>query len=211
MKRKRIFTTLNYIEPLAVLRYLIFLPPANEVCEGYVFTCVCLSTGGCAWQGACVHGRGACMCGRGACMVGGHVWQGDVHGKGGMHGKGVCMAGGACMAGGHVWQGGMAHTPGRYHEIWSMSGQYASYWNAFLFLYPITQAIKPGFGVLPQPIKYSFEWNEILTVICVIFQNEEPLMTNSDNSDFTEMGIVEAWQGACMHGRGACMCGRGHA
>ena len=23
------------------------LPPANEVCEGYVFTCVCLSTGGC--------------------------------------------------------------------------------------------------------------------------------------------------------------------
>ena len=43
-----------------------------------------------------------------------------------------------------------------------------------------------------QPLKYPFEWNEILTVICVIFQNEEPLMTNSDNSDFTGMGIVEA-------------------
>ena len=24
-----------------------FLPPANEVCEGYVFTGVCLSMGGC--------------------------------------------------------------------------------------------------------------------------------------------------------------------
>ena len=23
------------------------LPPANEVCEGYVFTVICLSTGGC--------------------------------------------------------------------------------------------------------------------------------------------------------------------
>ena len=35
----------------------MLLPPANEVCEGYVFTGVCLSTGwvGCAWQeGACV-------------------------------------------------------------------------------------------------------------------------------------------------------------
>ena len=25
----------------------LYLPPANEVCEGYVFTGVCLSTGGC--------------------------------------------------------------------------------------------------------------------------------------------------------------------
>ena len=25
---------------------MTFLPPANEVCEGYVFTGVCLSTGG---------------------------------------------------------------------------------------------------------------------------------------------------------------------
>ena len=35
------------------------------------------------------------------------------------------------MVGGHAWQGGMR---GRYHEIQSMSGQYTSYWNAFLFL-----------------------------------------------------------------------------
>ena len=50
---------------------------------------------------------------------------------------------GACMAGGgHVWQGGMcmargcawhACPPGRYYNIWSLSGRYASYWNAFLY------------------------------------------------------------------------------
>ena len=48
------------------------LPPANEVCEGYVFTRVCqsfCSQGGRAWPGgACV--AGACVA-RGACMPGG--------------------------------------------------------------------------------------------------------------------------------------------
>ena len=39
------------------------LPPANEVCEGYVFTGVCLFTGG------GVHGRRACV------AEGDHVWQ----------------------------------------------------------------------------------------------------------------------------------------
>ena len=62
-----------------------------------------------AWQGA-VHGRGACM-------------------AGGMHGKGACVTGGACMAGGRVWLGGVL---ARYYEIRSMSGRYASYWNAYL-------------------------------------------------------------------------------
>ena len=46
-------------------------------------------------------GRRACIVG--ACVVGGHAWQGGVHGRacvaGGMHGKGVCMAGG------NVWWG----------------------------------------------------------------------------------------------------------
>ena len=43
------------------------LPPANEVCEGYVFTGVCLSTPG----GGGVRGfiRGACMV-----LFGGHAW-----------------------------------------------------------------------------------------------------------------------------------------
>ena len=103
---------------------LHLLRPANEICEGYVFTRVCLSTGVCVWQGG-MHGRG------------GHVWQGCVHGRGvqaggvqaggvqagGVHGRGH---GGVCVVGGHACHG-------RYHGIRSMSGRYASYWNAFLF------------------------------------------------------------------------------
>ena len=63
----------------------------------------------------------------------GGAWQGAVRGVGGMHGGGhvwwgACMVGG-CVAGGGAWQRGMC---GRYHEIRSMSGRYASYWNAFL-------------------------------------------------------------------------------
>ena len=89
---------------------------------------VILSTGECAWQGACMaggmHGRG--VCGRGhawqrGCMVGGGAcaWQGAV--CGGRHAWwGACVAGGctwqgrgACVAGwryawqGCAWQGGM--------------------------------------------------------------------------------------------------------
>ena len=47
-------------------------------------------------------------------MAGVCVWQ-----VGGMHGGGACVA----------------HTlpPGGYYEIRSMSGRYASSWNAFLF------------------------------------------------------------------------------
>ena len=61
---------------------------------------------------------------------------------GGMHGRGACVAGGmhdrGCVTAGcawredisgwgYAWQGGV-------HGIRSMSGRYASYWNAFLFL-----------------------------------------------------------------------------
>ena len=55
-----------------------------------------------------VAGVGACV------IVGGCVWlQGGVHGCGGVRGgRGACVG---------------------YDEIRSMSGQYASYWNAFLF------------------------------------------------------------------------------
>ena len=84
-------------------------------------TCVvgeCMS-GVCAWQGVCMAGGhawwGVCVaggvCGRGACMAGGHAWWGACVVEG-------CVVGGMCG--------------GRYYEIWSMSGQYASYWNAFL-------------------------------------------------------------------------------
>ena len=74
-----------------------YLPAANEVCEGYVFTPVCLSTGG----GACVvvGARGSRVC----------VVED-------MHGRGACPL----------------RQILRDTVIGSMSGRYASYWNAFL-------------------------------------------------------------------------------
>ena len=64
--------------------FCVLLPPANEVCEGYVFTGVCHS----------VHGGGGVRgCSRGACMVapGGHAWL--LPGGGGH----------AWLPGGHAW------------------------------------------------------------------------------------------------------------
>ena len=84
--------------------------------------------------GACVVG-GACMAGgvqgRGVCGRGvrgrGCAWQRGMHG--GHAWQGACMAGGMCVAGGAC----VVHMPpDRYYEIRSMSGWYASYWNAFL-------------------------------------------------------------------------------
>ena len=75
-----------------------YLPPANEVCEGYVFTGVCDS----------VNRGGVRGCSRGACVVlfgGGHAWfyLGGMHGFiwGGVHGfiRGACMV----LFGGHAW------------------------------------------------------------------------------------------------------------
>ena len=98
----------------------------------FLHVCVC-PQGGHAWQ-AGGHAWWGGMHGE-ACVVGGHAW-------GGMCGRGhawwgACVAGGmvggmhggvgVCVAGGHVCHG-------RYHGIRSMSGRYASYWNAFLFL-----------------------------------------------------------------------------
>ena len=110
---------------------------------------VCMVTGGACMVAGGMHGcQGACM------VAGGHVWQrggmrgerGNVWQRGGMHCKeGACIAkgdmhgkGGPFVAkGGHAWQrGGMRGKRGAcvgYDEIRSMSGQYASYWNAFLF------------------------------------------------------------------------------
>ena len=88
--------------------------------------------GGCAW------------------LPGGHAWL--PWGMHGCQGVGVCMVGGmhGCQGGhawlpeGHAWlpggmhgcQGGMHGCQGvciGYNQIRSMSGWYASYWNAFLF------------------------------------------------------------------------------
>ena len=113
-------------------------------------------SGGCAWLLRGVGGLGGGLHGfsGGACVVfsGGHVcfFQGGMRGffPGGMRGFfwGACMVffrggmhglfPGACMvfSGGHAWffLGGGACVG--YDDIRSMSGRYASYWNAFLFV-----------------------------------------------------------------------------
>ena len=76
-------------------------------------------------RGGGMHGRGVCMAGV-ACMAGGACVVGGMCCR-----EGVCVAGGCAWwggmgGGGCVWQGGM-------HGIPSMSGWYTSYWNAFLF------------------------------------------------------------------------------
>ena len=74
-----------------------------------------LSTGGTCIEGGGMHGRGCAWWGG---VVGGCAWRGGMHGEG------------------HVWQGafmaGGPTPPPQYYEMRSMSGQYASYWNAFL-------------------------------------------------------------------------------
>ena len=134
-------------------RYIqTFYRPQTKLREGYGFKGVCDSVrgGGHAWLlgGDGVHGclgghawlllGGVCGCSRGACVVAP---------RGGMHG---CSLGGHAwlLLGGHVWLllGGHAWLlPGGMHgcsqggmcgirrdtEIRSMSGRYASYWNAF--------------------------------------------------------------------------------
>ena len=62
---------------------------------------------------------GICAC-QGVWVAGGHSWW-----------MGACVAGLGMYDRGCVGGGGVAPS-GRYHEIRSMSGRYASYWNAFL-------------------------------------------------------------------------------
>ena len=141
----------------------IFLPPANVVCEGYIFTGVCdsvnrggvlcfcwgdawLLPGECVWLlgGACMvfAGGHVWFLPGGACVVfaGGHAWflPGGMRGfcQGGMCGfcRGACVV----FAGGHAWffPGGACIG---YDEIRSMSRRYASYWNAYLLLSALTR------------------------------------------------------------------------
>ena len=97
--------------------------------------CVVAPGGGCAWL---LPGRGcAWLLPGGACMVApGGGMRGCSGGVCGCSGGGVCgcsrggmcgCSGGACM----VARGGGVR--GFFDEIQSMSGRYASYWNAFLF------------------------------------------------------------------------------
>ena len=113
---------------------------ACMVTQGGVHGC---SKGGCAWfffwgRGcawffpgghAWLLPGGMCGCSRGACMV----FSGGIHGFFWGHAWffwwGVCMV----FSGWRVWSLGGGACIG-YDEIRSMSGQYASYWNAFLSL-----------------------------------------------------------------------------
>ena len=96
----------------------------------------CMVARGHAWLlGACVVARG-CAWLPGACLVArGHAWLPGRHAwqRGGMHGKGGCAWWrGACVVkGGLHGKGGAMHRIGRDTEMRSMSGRYASYWNAF--------------------------------------------------------------------------------
>ena len=107
---------------------------ACMVARGYAWLWgVCMVAGGHAWLLGAVCGYWGhvwllgSMCGCwGVCMVaGGYGWL-----LGGMHGcQGACM-----VAGGMHGCWGRVH---RYNKIRSMSGRYASYWNAFLLKFNI--------------------------------------------------------------------------
>ena len=105
------------------------LPPANEVCEGYVFTGVCLSTGGGGVRGCSRGGMRGCLGGMRGCS-GGHawlLWGGMWLLRGGMHG---CLGGHVwllrgfawLLQGGHVWLlwGGVCGCLGGY--AWLLQG-----------------------------------------------------------------------------------------
>ena len=129
------------IFPGFLVNFQVFLLPATKLGQGNIFRSVC--------QQFCPQGgmRG-CSGGHAWFYSGGHAW---FYLGGGMHGFiwGVCMV----LFGGHAWfysvgvrgfiwgacvvlfRGGMRgfFSFFGYNEIRSMSGWYASYWNAFLF------------------------------------------------------------------------------
>ena len=122
----------------STVNFHYLLPPANEVCEGCVFTGVCLSTGGCLPH----------------CMLGyTPPWQttpGQTHPNGqtplGRH-----------PIDRHPLPWADTPSPGQtppytvHAGIRSTSGRYASHWNAFLFNFKLNmnanQKIYGGFGI----------------------------------------------------------------
>ena len=158
-----IFSKISYKQLHFIHLLYEFLPPATKLGQGNIFRSVCqqFCRGGRAWfylggrawfysggmrgfiRGACmVLFGGACVVlFGGACVVlfGGAcvVLFGGVGGRAWFYsGGGACVVlfGGACVVapGGGVrgCSGGRAWF---FDEIRSMSGRYASYWNAFLF------------------------------------------------------------------------------
>ena len=122
--------------------------------------------GGHAWWGACMAGRGACVTGVGVCMVEG------------MHGRGACMVGGMHGRGAGMHGGAGVHS--RYYEIWSMSGQYASYWNAFSFLL-FMHLTRSLFTLCRDPItlrvqNYPYWWHHDVQEMSVTIKKERKVV-----------------------------------
>ena len=106
---------------------------------------VCLEGGVSAWRGVCLPG-GGCLPEGGVCLEGGLFWGGSS--KFFFGGGEVCLEGGSFLRGegrsawrGVFFWGGSSKfffggvSPG----IWSTFGQYASFWNAFLFYVEMLQ------------------------------------------------------------------------
>ena len=105
-----------------------FLPSANEVCEGYVFTPVILSTGGGGVSRPRPRGclpRGVSRPRPRKCLPGGGVSRPR---PGGFQAQGVSRP----RPGGCVSQHALRQTPPPADGY--CCGRYASYWNAFLLL-----------------------------------------------------------------------------
>ena len=127
---------------------VVFTARKRSLGQGNIFTPVCHSVHGGGGVRGCSRGGGVRGCSGGACMCGCSGGACMVARGACMVARGLCMVapGGLCMVapggreacmvalGGHVWLlpgGGMGGIR-RDTEIRSMSGRYASYWNAFL-------------------------------------------------------------------------------
>ena len=133
-----------------ILSKNMFLPPANKVCKGNVFTGVCLSTGGLSL----CPGRDLCpgaLCPGGLCPGGlcsGGSLSGGVYVQGSLSGGSRslsmgslsrgCLCPGGCLSRGVSIQGvSVQGSLSRGYLSWrlphmEMRMQYASYWDAFL-------------------------------------------------------------------------------
>ena len=131
------------MQPLSVA---IFLPPANEVCEGYVFTAVCLSMGG----GAVVD---LALCLRGASLsVGGSV-----------RGVGPCPEGGSLSRGSLSREVSVRKTPpGQrppYGNKWAVHILLECIFVYYLFLQRCGGGIVPS---SPPPIRYCLVLDKLV-------------------------------------------------
>ena len=118
---------------------------------------------------------------------------------------GACVAGGVCVAGGHAWQGSMrgwgaggqaypvggtcvARMPPLYDTTRygrSMSGWYASYWNAFLFCE--LRTVKCLYPKIYKKNRYIFRHANtclnkafVISKKTLIFEYNLPILPNSE-------------------------------